>query len=51
MIEDIGEFKGNKYRFVNFVASTPDDIACNHCAFELGKCRGAINCTLSLNSP
>ena len=24
MIEDIGEFKGNKYRFVNFVASTPD---------------------------
>ena len=42
MIEDIGEFKGNKYRFVNFVASTPDDIACNHCAFEPGKCRGAI---------
>ena len=34
---------GNKrYRSVNFVPTKPGDIACNHCAFELGKCRGAI---------
>ena len=34
---------GNKrYRAVNFVPTKPGDIACNHCAFELGKCRGAI---------
>ena len=26
----------------NFIVSTPDDIAWNHCAFEFGKCRGAI---------
>ena len=31
-----------KYRAVNFVPTKPGDIACNHCAFELGKCRGAI---------
>jgi len=42
MNEDFGVFNGKKYRAVDFVASTPDDTACNHCAFELGKCRGAI---------
>ena len=31
-----------KYRAVNFVPTKPGDIACNHCAFVLGKCRGAI---------
>ena len=42
MSEEIGVFKGKKYRAVNFVPSTPEDTACNNCAFELGKCRGAI---------
>ncbi len=32
----------SKYRAVDFVSSNTGDIACNHCAFELGKCRGAI---------
>ena len=31
-----------KYRAVNFVPAKPGDIACNHCAFVLGQCRGAI---------
>ena len=38
----IKEFNGKKYRAVKFVSSDPNDKACNHCAFELGKCRGAI---------
>lgn len=34
---------GNKkYRAVKFNPTKKDDTACNHCAFELGKCRGAI---------
>ena len=37
----IKEFNGKKYRAVKFVSSDPNDKACNHCAFELGKCRGA----------
>lgn len=39
---EIKELGSKKYRAVNFIAKTPEDIACNHCAFELGKCRGAI---------
>ena len=42
MNNEIGIFKGKKYKTVKFIASTPDDTACNYCAFELGKCRGAI---------
>lgn len=42
MTGDISEFKGKKYRAVNFVTTSPDDVACNHCVFELGKCRSAI---------
>ena len=42
MSEELGIFKGKKYRAVDFVAANPDDVACNHCSFELGKCRGAI---------
>ena len=36
------EFNGKKYRAVKFISSDSNDKACNHCAFELGKCRGAI---------
>ena len=32
----------SKYRAVEFKPTNKDDTACNHCAFELGKCRGAI---------
>lgn len=32
----------SKYKAVDFVPSNTGDIACNHCVFELGKCRGAI---------
>ncbi len=38
----VKEFNSKKYRAVKFVSSDPNDKACNHCAFELGKCRGAI---------
>ena len=38
----IKKFNGKNYRAVKFVSSDPKDKACNHCAFELGKCRGAI---------
>ena len=38
----IKEFNGKKYRAVKFISSDSNDKACNHCAFELGKCRGAI---------
>jgi len=40
--ETIGSFKGKEYRAVVFQAKKQGDIACNHCAFELGKCRAAI---------
>lgn len=42
MINETDMFKGKKYRAVNFVAKDSEDTACNHCAFELGKCRSAI---------
>ena len=38
----IKELNGKKFKEVKFVSSDPNDKACNHCAFELGKCRGAI---------
>lgn len=40
--EIIGTFNGKKYIAVEFVSTTAGDKACNHCAFELGKCRNAI---------
>lgn len=39
---EIKALGNKKYRAVKFVSSDPNDKACNHCAFELGKCRGAI---------
>ena len=42
MTEETGVFQGKTYRTVEFKESKSGDIACNHCAFELGKCRGAI---------
>ncbi len=39
---EIKTLGNKKYRAVNFVSTKPGNIACNHCAFELGKCRGAI---------
>lgn len=39
---EIKELGDKKYRAVKFVSSDPNDKACHHCAFELGKCRGAI---------
>ncbi len=40
--ENIRCLGDKKFKRVNFVSSEPGDVACNHCAFELGKCRGAI---------
>ncbi len=40
--ENIKSIGTTKYRAVEFAPDKPGDIACNHCAFELGKCRGAI---------
>ena len=43
MIDDeVGTFQGKDYRAVVFQAKERGDTACNHCAFELGKCRAAI---------
>jgi len=42
MDNEVGLFNGKKYRAVEFNPKKEGDIACNHCAFELGKCRGAI---------
>lgn len=42
MKEEIGIFNGKKYMEVEFESTDEKDVACNHCAFELGKCRGAI---------
>ena len=39
---EIKPLGNKKYRAVKFVSEEKGDIACNHCAFELGKCRGAI---------
>ena len=40
--EKIQILGNKKYRAVEFTPSKKDNLACNHCAFELGKCRGAI---------
>ena len=40
--EKIKILGNKKYRAVEFITSNKADLACNHCAFELGKCRGAI---------
>lgn len=42
MEENFGVFKGKSYRAVDFLGKDKDDTACNHCAFELGKCKAAI---------
>lgn len=39
---EIGFFMGKCYKAVEFMPEKKGDIACNHCAFELGKCRSAI---------
>lgn len=31
-----------KYESINFIPKNKEDIACNYCSFELGKCREAI---------
>lgn len=40
--ENIKVLGNKKYRAVEFTSEKKGDIACNHCAFELGKCKGAI---------
>lgn len=40
--ENIKKLGNKQYRPVQFKPCHSKDIACNHCAFELGKCRGAI---------
>jgi len=40
--ENIKSLGNKKYRAIEFTPEKKGDIACNHCAFELGKCRGAI---------
>ena len=37
--EKIQILGNKKYRAVEFITSNKADLACNHCAFELGKCR------------
>lgn len=38
----IKKFKEEKYRMIKFVLKDSKDKACNHCAFELGKCEAEI---------
>lgn len=40
--ENIKKLGNTKYRAVEFIPYHSNDKACGHCAFELGKCRGAI---------
>jgi hypothetical protein len=40
--ENVKKLGNAKYRAVEFTPCHPKDKACDHCAFELGKCRGAI---------
>ena len=40
--EKIQILGNKKYRAVEFKPTKKDNLACNYCAFELGKCRGAI---------
>jgi len=42
MKNTFGTFNGKEYREIEFKSKKDEDVACNHCAFELGKCRGAI---------
>lgn len=39
---EIGIYKDKFYKAIEFKPQKEGDIACNHCAFELGKCRSAI---------
>ncbi len=39
MNEEIGKFKGKRYRKVTFESTNSEDTECNKSAFELGKCR------------
>ena len=38
--ENVKKLGNAKYRAVEFTPCHPKDKACDHCAFELGKCRG-----------
>lgn len=40
--KEIKPLGDKKYKAVQFIPQDKEDIACKHCAFELGKCRGAI---------
>ena len=40
--ENVKKLGNAKYRAVEFTPCHSNDKACDHCAFELGKCRGAI---------
>ena len=40
--ENVKKLGNTKYRAVEFTPYHSNDKACDHCAFELGKCRGAI---------
>ena len=40
--EKIQILGNKKYKAIEFKPKKEGDIACNHCAFELGKCRSAI---------
>ena len=40
--ENVKSLGSKKYRAIEFIPTKKGDIACNHCSFELGKCRGAI---------
>ncbi len=40
--ENIKRLGNSHYRAVEFKPCDSNDKACDHCAFELGKCRGAI---------
>jgi len=42
MKEEMGIFNGKKYVEVEFESKDEKDVACNHCAFELGRCRAQI---------
>ena len=40
--KNVKSLGSKKYRAIEFIPTKKGDIACNHCSFELGKCRGAI---------
>ena len=39
---EIGTYKDKLYKAIEFKPKKEGDIACNHCTFELGKCRSSI---------